>query len=356
MSKILIGDAEWDSGVNLSDLRNYDRIIFAGAKAKEHMAEVRAAGIAPRHLWWMDGDRERDFSWGPHKWLSDITEPVDEKYLTCGITKLGGILNWRLPELVVVAGPYAAGKSLFCQILAQDFVYQNDSYASLTCWEDQADEIRDGAIRYRDSTIVADGRRKDFLNRLRTIDVTDDSERRMSAHFQRIEDETNQLGIRFHVLDPWNEFIDERRRIGGRQTDGEYVIDVLTAAAKLVNKLKIVLIITTHVAAEYISQGKELKTFRIANAFGTSQFGNKSHRAFCIARTRMWDETRSHMVVRQDKVKLEDKLYRRDDGGDMVLLKKRMGIQDTLGFKFDPRANTLDHDLFATTEARKLWK
>jgi archaellum biogenesis ATPase FlaH len=356
MSTILIGDAEWDRGVNLLDLKNYDRIIFAGAKAKDRMRDVRSAGIAPKHLWWLDGaGRERDFGWGPHKWLSDITNPPDEKYLTCGITKLGGIVNWRLPELVVVAGPYAAGKSLFCQILAQDFVYRNDSYASLTCWEDQADEIRDGAIRYRDSTIVDDARRKDFLNRFRTIDVTDDSERKMSEHFLRIEEETTQLGIRFHVLDPWNEFLDERKRESYRQTDGEYVIDVLTKAAKLVNKLKIILIITTHVAAEYISQGKELKTFRIANAFGTSQFGNKAHRAFCITRTRMWDEVRSHMIVRQDKVKLEDKIYCRDDGSVHVL-KKRMGIQDTLGFKFDPRANTLDHDLSATTEARKLWK
>jgi archaellum biogenesis ATPase FlaH len=354
MRKILIGDAEWE-GMGLDQLRNYDRIVFTGPKAVERMREVRSRGIGSENLWWFDGQRERDFGWGPHKWLADIKDPVDEKYLTCGVTKLGSIVNWRLPELVVVAGPYASGKSLFVQILAQDFVYHNDSYASLTCWEDQADEIRDGAARYRDSTIVSHHRRADFLNRFRTIDVTDDSERRMSEHFKRIEEETVQLGIKFHVLDPWNEFTDERKKQGGRQTDGEYVIDVLTDAAKLANKLKIILIITTHVAAEFISQGSELKTFRVANAFGTSQFGNKAHRAFCIARTRMWDAVNSHMVVRQDKVKLEDKVYR-DDNGKMIVLKKRMGVQDTLAFKFDPKANTLDHDINATDEARKKWK
>jgi hypothetical protein len=341
--------------MELSQLRGYDRIVFTGPQAVQRMMEVRSQGIGTQHLWWLDGHHERDFGWGPHKWLSDIKAPADEKYLTCGIAKLGSIVNWRLPELVVVAGPYAAGKSLFVQVLAQDFVYHNDSYASLTCWEDQADEIRDGAVRYRDSEIVAQHRKADFLNRFRTIDVTDDSERRMSEHFKRIEEESVQLGIKFHVLDPWNEFVDERKKLGGRQTDGEYVIDVLTTAAKLVNKLKIILIITTHVGAEFISHGDSLKTFRIANAFGTSQFGNKAHRAFCITRTRMWDEVNSHMVVRQDKVKLEDKIFRSEDGKPAIL-KKRMGVQDTLAFKFSPNVNTLHHDGAATDEARKLWK
>jgi len=259
-------------------------------------------------------------------------------------------MHWRLPELTLIAGPYAAGKSLFAQILAQDFVARNDQWASLTCWEDQVDEIRDGLVRYRDSTIVPAQMKSEFLSRFRLTIVDDDTEREISKHFERIEYENKRFGIKFFVLDPWNEF---EHRKADRQTEGDYVINVLTAATKLCNRLRIIIVLTTHVSAEFISHGEGFKPFRLAHAFGSSQFGNKVHRGFCIARTRKWNAL-SHMIIRQDKVKLES-IIQTDSEGRSIIHKARMGYPDTMAFIYDPMVNTIHHDGQASVSAKEAW-
>lgn len=349
--RLLVGDHEWEN-LNPPDLDGVDEIVLTGPKAEERMRQLRSTGIAPERLNWMDGDKVRDFMWGSYRWADDLPQTVADKYLICGIDGLGKRVNWRLPELVIVAGPAGHGKSMFCQVLAQDFVNRNDQWVSLTCWEDQIDEMRDGFQAYRDSTAVPAHRKGDFLSRFRMTIAEDDSEREINAHFKRIEFEHKRFGIKFFVLDPWNEF---DHRVNTKQTMADYVIRVLTEGAILANKLKIILLITTHVAAEFIStQGDDIKPFKLANAFGTSQFGNKAHRGFCIARTRAWNPA-SHMIVRQDKVKLEDKLTF-DGGGKPTLLKRRMGYTDTMAFLYDQRVNALHYDEASSIEARKKWK
>jgi hypothetical protein len=347
---MFIGDAEWGN-VTPSQVDQASELIFTGPKARDRMKEARELGVPAEKLSWQDGDEVRDFMWEGYRWADDLPDTPEDKYLICGIDGLGKRVNWRLPELVIVAGPAGHGKSLFCQVLAQDFVCRNDQWASLTCWEDQAEEIRDGLKLYRDSTIVPAHRKGDFTSRFRITIPEDDSEREISKHFERIEYEAKRFGIKFFVLDPWNEF-DHRKH--SQQTQADYVIRVLTDGAILANKLKIIILITTHVSAEFISQSDEFKPFRLANAFGTSQFGNKAHRGFCVVRTKQWSPA-SHMVVRQDKVKLENKLAFDHDGAP-TLLKRRMGYTDTMAFTFDPKSNTLHYDEAWSVEARKKWK
>lgn len=350
MTRMFIGDAEWGN-VTPAQVEQASELIFIGPRALERMQEARELGVSPEKLSWQDGDKIRDFEWRGYRWADDLPPTPENKFLTCGIDGLGKRVNWRFPELVIVAGPSGHGKSLFCQVLAQDFVNRNDQWASLTCWEDQVDEVRDGLVLYRDSTVVPDHRKRDFVGRFRLTLAEEDSEREISKHFERIEYEAKRFGIKFFVLDPWNEF---DHRVHNKQTQADYVIRVLTDAAALANKLKVIIIITTHVSSEFISQTKEFKPFRLANAFGTSQFGNKAHRGFCVVRTKQWNPA-SHMIVRQDKVKLENKIVFAADGKPQ-LLKKRMGYTDTMAFLFDPKSNTLHYDEMNSQEARKTWK
>jgi hypothetical protein len=67
----------------------------------------------------------------------------------------------------------------------------------------------------------------------------------------------------------------------------------------------------------------------------------------------MWNPA-SHMIIRQDKVKLENKFVM--DNGVPRVLKERMGFTDTMAFLFDPRANTINHDGYHSDLAREKWK
>lgn len=357
--RLIIDDQQWESRAEL-DLFGASEIILTGPKAEARMRAMAASGISNLKLSWVDGEwpagqpidprQVRDFNWRDARWADDLPETPEDKYRVCGIDGLGKRVNWRENELVLIAGPYASGKSLLAQILAQDFVNRNDQWASLTCWEDQADEVRDGLVRYCRSTSVAANRKGDFLRRFRITIAHDELDREIGAHLKRIEWEATRFGVRFFVLDPWNEFDHKKHP---KQTEGDYVIRVLTDAAKLCNRLNIIIVMTTHVAAEFISLGDDFKPFRLSNAFGSSQFGNKVHRGFCVSRTKAWNPA-SHMIIRQDKVKLENKYVTRE--GKPFLLKERMGFTDTMAFLFDPDVNTLHHDEAYSAKAREKWK
>lgn len=344
---------DWDAvlaGAGPEDLVSASEIVVCGPQAEERMRELRARGIEAERLSWEVGGQIRDFHWHDYRWAHELPKTPVEKYVSCGIDGLRGCVSWRENELIVVAGPYASGKSLFAQLLVQDFVNESGSPVSLTCWEDQVDEVRDGLVKYRDSTKVAAVDRGGFLEKFRMTLVSDSTSREISRHFERIEYEAKRFKIKFFVLDPWNEFDHLKHK---QQSDADYVIAVLTKAAMLCNSLMIKILITTHVAAEFISQDGDFKPFKIANAFGTSQFGNKSHRAFCVARTTKWSDM-SHMIVCQDKVKLEDKIAISE--GKVIPVKQRMGRRDTLVFEYSPDVNAIHHCGDYSKEAKEKWR
>ncbi len=333
-----------------------DEFVAVGPNFMSLMANMRAAGIPPEYLSYDDGVDIKDFYYADQKPIWDIQEPTDRKFLRCGISGLTHHLRWRLPEVVVVAGPYSSGKSLFAQILAQDFARVHSAPVSLTCWEDEADEIKAGLIRYRDTAMKqqheGDQFREMFLDLFRITTVPSSADRKLSDHFDRMRYQAKRFGTKFFVLDPWNEFDHERAR---QQTETEYVREVMKAVRRLADELKIIILITTHVSAEFIGNDGSIKPFRVAHSFGSSQFANKMDRGFCVIRTDKWGP-QTHMLLRQDKVKLEDRWA--GSGDERRKIQERMGNKGTFVFEYSAQTNSLywDADISKDESVQKIWR
>ena len=283
-------------------LPSADEYVVCGAQAKSIMFDLRGRLVEPEKLSWLQNGKIRDFYWDRHQPLVDrvALKPPSQPYLACGVSGLSAVMQWRSHELGLIAGPHSQGKSMLAQILAQDFAHRHGAVVSLTCWEDEEEQMLKGFERYRNTVMRDDSKRENFLHQFRTTVIDDNFDRKISEHFDRIEYEAKRFGVKFFILDPWNEFDHEK---GMGQTEAEYVIAVMTRAARLTRKLNIIILFTTHVSTEFVSiKSNEVKPFKINNAFGSSQFGNKVHRGFCVARTSRWGE-QTHMVVRHDKAK-----------------------------------------------------
>jgi hypothetical protein len=111
---------------------------------------------------------------------------------------------------------------------------------------------------------------------------------------------------------------------------------------KMVDWLGIILIVVTHVSAKSYDESGAIKPFRVANASGSVQFGNKADRGICILRTNALGEKASldaedHMVLHFDKFKDEE----------------TMGRKGTIACVLDTKTVTLTLDPGATIEAMK---
>lgn len=333
-----------------------DEYVLCGADAYGCMLDLRGRGIDPLKLSWLEAAKVRDFYWHRHQSIEDRVRSMPPRagYLVCGITGLKDIMQWRSNELGLIAGPFGQGKSLLALALAQDFAHRHQARVSLTCWEDDAEQIHHGLKRYRDTVMKDEPAdiRQAFLGQFRITVVDEELDRRVSDHFDRMEYEAKRYGVKFFVLDPWNEFEHEK---GLGQTEADYVINVMTRAAKMTRSLDVIILLTTHVSSEFISiKADEIKPFRINNAFGTSQFGNKVHRGFCVARTTRWG-AQSHMIIRHDKAKEEDRWSSGDDGPRCS--ERRMGRRETLVMRYSSDTNTLYWDKALSLEeyTRGLW-
>jgi hypothetical protein len=112
---------------------------------------------------------------------------------------------------------------------------------------------------------------------------------------------------RFFIFDPFNEHDATR---APNQTETQYVGEMMKKFRKMVDRLGIILIVVTHVSAKSYDESGAIKPFRVANASGSVQFGNKADRGICILRTNALGEKASldaedHMVLHFDKFKDE---------------------------------------------------
>lgn len=353
MSRVRVTE-EMLSGLRIDETTEFVAVADNLIAARVLMKEMRARGIPPEQLSYQDGDKVRDFYWLEQRLIREVEEPKDQKFLRCGIAGFTHALRWRLPEVVVVAGPYASGKSLFAQVLAQDFARMHSAGVSLTCWEDQADEIKAGLIRYRDTAMQREGEefRSNFLDLFRVTTVPASQDRKISEHLDRMRYQAKRFGTKFFVLDPWNEFDHEK---SSKQSETEYVREVMKAVRRLADELKIIVLITTHVAAEFIGNDGSIKPFRVAHAFGSSQFANKMDRGFCVIRTDKWGP-QTHMLVRQDKVKLEDRWT--GVGEERRKIQERMGNKGTFVFEYSAETNSLywDAEISNREDVQKIWR
>lgn len=285
---------------------------------------------APKHLYWTDVRPLSELQFNEEDMqVYPSSIPFLDKDMRWG---------WRLPELGVIAGSYGSGKSTFGQFLAAAFANgpgrELRSGALLCSWEDIGWNVRNNIAKF-ESNLAQDDR--DLQQRIHFVVRGANEDRLISWYMGLVEYHFERYGTRFFWLDPWNEMDHQK---DSRQTETEYVRDIMKELRRLVDRLKIILIVATHVPAKMIKGNGEIEPFKIANSFGSSQFGNKADRGICILRAKKWDETHGHTLLRLDKAKIEGV----------------MGIKKTLGLRFDPDRFMFEKDAYVTEAAKDIWR
>jgi hypothetical protein len=187
-----------------------------------------------------------------------------------------------------------------------------------------------------------------------------DDARLISWYCDLVEHRAKRNGVKFFVFDPFNEHDSTR---APNQTETEYVREMMIKFRKLVHGLGIIMVVVTHVSAKSYDENGGIKPFRLAQASGSVQFGNKADRGICVLRTSKLKDSASikvktdvvdertgeiievevpandHMLIHFDKAKDEEVMGRR---GTVVCV-------------FDPLKMSLIKDDGATLEARKTW-
>jgi len=327
-------------------------IVADGDSAKEQAVSLQARGIPAERLSYVDlhpGDilldrlrKPRHFYWDDVCWLSELEGSEEElTLLDPGLQMLVG-WRWRIPELCVLAGPYGCGKSTFGQIMAAHFVRLHaETYgrAMLCSWEDLSTEVYNNMQRFGEAHAV-----KGMTDKVAFVRRNASEDRLVSWFMDLVRYHRRRFGTRFFFLDPWNE-MDHAK--DARQSETDYVRDVMKALRRLVDEEQIILILATHVSAKYVRGNGEIEPFKIAHSFGSSQFANKADRGICLVRSQTYDEdlraeggSGGHSIIRLDKSKIE----------------QAMGKKMTVAARFDYRAFDYRYDGHVTSEVKDVWK
>lgn len=283
----------------------------------------------------------------------EFPEPVQG--VSSGIEFLDHHLRWTdQGELVVVAGPYGCGKSTVTRMLAMAWAdhvgREHGQSASLCGWEDRGEIVKREVSRYAlggdfEPNQMNDrqwDRLADMHNRVRWTVRIEGEERLLEWYVALVEHRVRHHNVRFFVFDPWNEH-DSHKDI--RQTETEYVRDVMQVLQALARRLKIIIVIVTHVGAKMYDENGGVKPFRIANAAGSAAFGAKATRGICMLRTTAlgdYSDTgqQDHTVLYFDKTKNEE----------------TMGKRGPIACLFDPKRMSLVQDIGATMQVRTIWR
>ena len=235
-------------------------------------------------------------------------------------------------------GPYGGGKSALAQMLAADFAdvagRELDATSSVCAWEDEGWRVRRNLERFaatreaNDPRQGIDHRTVDLLQRVRRITRIPGEVRSIDWYLERAELQVRRYNTRFFVFDPWNEGDHLKDR---NDTETEYISKMLRELREFSAVHKLVMCVVTHVAAKSYTDEGEIKSFRVANAHGSSHFGKKCDRGLCVARTRKLAGRADRMIVRFDKCKDEEFM---GAIGDIVLQFDR----DRMDIAYDPMA------------------
>lgn len=332
-----------------ADLSASEIIVVAyGDEAKDAALGLASRGIDEIKLSYVDlqkGDsfldrigKPKHLHWDDVTSVDDLDCDDDFQVYPSGLGFLDSNLGWgwRLPELVVLCGPYGCGKSTFGQILAAEFVHGAGrglgSGAMLCSWEDLGSEVKRNMAMFAKSRQAPDiGKRIHFVRRKAA------EERLVPWYMSLVRYHKRRYGTRFFFLDPWNEMDHQR---DPRQLETDYVKDIMRQFRDLVDQENIIIIIATHIPGKYIKGDGSIEPFKIGHAFGSSNFGNKADRGICLARTKKMDPNRGHAVIRLDKAKVE----------------RKMGRKGTIAAWLDEKEFRLHYDSYATDEVKGIWK
>jgi len=93
-----------------------------------------------------------DIFWHEERPLGDWAVPDPPEAQPCGFVFLQPFLRWMPPELVILAGPYGCGKSIFTRLLAYRWVdtvgREQGARASIVGWEDKLQTVKREVLRY----------------------------------------------------------------------------------------------------------------------------------------------------------------------------------------------------------------
>ena len=273
----------------------------------------------------------------------DVHRPEVVPSYETGWTFLQPHLRWTFPEFVVFVGPYAGGKSALAQMLAADFAdvagRQLGATASVCAWEDADWRVRRNLERFAatreelNPTRGPEHRIVDLLSRVRLITRRPGELRSIDWYLDRAELQVKRYNTRFFVFDPWNEADHIKDR---NDTETEYINKMLRDLREFTAIHKVIVCVVTHVSGKSFTDEGKLKPFRVANAHGSSHFGKKCDRGFCVARTRALAAGQDRMIIRFDKAKDEESM---GDIGDIAVA-------------FDRERMDLTYDSSATMELR----
>jgi archaellum biogenesis ATPase FlaH len=323
-------------------------VIGRGDEAKSKALELSARGIAQSRLSYVDlqtGDnlfvrieRPKHLHWDDVVTLRELPDEKDFPVYKTGLDYLDKNLGWRwrIPELGVIAGAYACGKSTVTQMLAAGFANgagrELGSGAMLCSWEDAAAEVKRNFAAYGDGVNAPD-----MLDRVSFVRRHPDDDRLISWYMDLVAYHKERYGTRFFVLDPWNEMDHQK---DARQSETDYIRDMMKAFRRMVDRLQIILIVATHVPAKIIKGNGDIEPFKIGHAFGSVQFANKADRGICVVRSKKFDKTDGHTIIRLDKSKIE----------------RRMGRRGTVALTLQQRYFQFNLDSAATAEIKDVWK
>lgn len=339
-----------DVGTVPGDMLSEREVIVIGreAEAKDKAFSLKSRGIADTRLSYIDLsqgdnlwdrlDRPKHLFWDDVCTLDELPPEPEGKYYPTGFGYLEKNLNWRwrLPEVVVMAGAYGCGKSTMLQMLAAGWTNgagrQVGGGAMLCSWEDASDEVKRNMAAFGRSVGAKDiGSLVSFVRR------HPDDERLVAWYMDLVRYHRDRFGTRFFGLDPWNEMDHVK---DSRQLETDYVRDMMKAFRRLADKLKIILVIATHVPAKNIKGDGSIEPFKIAQAFGSVQFANKADRGLCVVRTKKFNKVDGHTILRLDKAKIE----------------RTMGKRGTIALRLDTERFQFDYDGYVTTEVSEVWK
>lgn len=332
--------SEWDRS---------STIVAVGASGKVIVRDLMSRGIKSAMLRYADGDlnHHKHFDWDDAVALSELPDDDDFPVYSTGLGFLDKNLGWgwRLPELCVTAGAYASGKSTLGQILAGEFVCGSGrevgSGALLCSWEDLASEVK------RNFRLLGKTRGvPDIWDRVHFVRRPPDADRLISWYMELVERYVETFNTRYFFLDPWNE-MDHQKNASQSETD--YVRDMMKSFRRLVDKLKVILNIATHVPARLIKGDGSIEPFKIAHSFGSVQFANKADRGICVLRAkritdpddpeRILEHPGGYCIIRLDKSKVE----------------RKMGKKGTVVCRLNTDNFSLEYDAEATRCLQGVW-
>ena len=294
----------------------------------------------------------QDIFWHEERPLSEWAVPELVQGKPSGFEFLDAHLRWTCPELVILVGPYGCGKSNLARLLAYQWanaIGRNAGHrASLVGWEDKLSTIKREIARYSKTNNV---KTADMEGRVGWTQRHPDDARLLQWYLDLVEHRAKRDGVRFFVFDPFNEHDSTR---AANQTETEYVRDMMIKFRKLVHGLGIIMIVVTHVSAKSYAEDGSIKPFRLAQASGSVQFGNKADRGICVLRTSTLRDYSSVEIID------ESGEFKRADDHMLIHFDKAkdeeiMGKRGTMACVFDPREMSLIEDKGATLEARKTW-